>query len=130
MKAATVPSIPPQPVLVASSTTDITLLIRPPMDDGGVIVTGFKLWFDTLQTTPSYQLAYTGSSLSVVLNAATVGLATSTIYRFKVQAVNEFGDSDFSEDIKASLGSVPSKPHTPVKVEIKSSKTAIAVEWI
>jgi Fibronectin type III domain len=94
-----------------------------------VEVTSYKLWFDTLQTVPSYQLAYSGSSLSVVLDATTVGLATGTLYRFKVQAVNEFGDSDFSEDVKASLGSVPSKPHTPVKVEMKSSKTSIAVQW-
>lgn len=129
IKAATVPSIPPAPVLYGSTASTITLLIVPPTDDGGVIITIYKLWFDTLQTIPGYQLAYTGSSTSVTLNAADIGLLSSTIYRFKVQATNEFGDSDYSEDLKASLGSVPSKPHSPVKVEIKSSKNSIAVEW-
>lgn len=113
----------------ASDSTSIQLLILPPADDGGVIVTGYKLWKDTLQTIPSYTLVYSGSSMDVTLQAATAGLSLNTLYRFRVQAVNEFGDSDFSEDLKSSLGSVPNKPHTPRKVEYKSSKTSIAVEW-
>ncbi len=51
------------------------------------------------------------------------------IYRFIVQAVNEFGDSDFSEIVKCSLGSVPQKPFSPSKIEINSTKTSIAVQW-
>ncbi len=34
-----------------------------------------------------------------------------------------------SEDLKASLGDVPARPHRPVKIENKSSKTSIAVQW-
>jgi hypothetical protein len=59
--------------------------------------------------------------LSVILDGTTSELTVGEIYRFRVQAVNEFGDSDFSEILKASLGSVPNKPHTPYKIEEKSS---------
>jgi hypothetical protein len=74
-------------------------------------------------------MVYQGASLAVVLNGTASGLSVGEIYRFRVQAVNEFGDSDFSENIRASLGSVPNKPYTPYKIEDKSSKTSIAVKW-
>jgi len=98
---------------VSSTDTEINLVIVPPEDNGGVIVTGYKLWVDTLQTIPSYTKVYEGNDLAVVVKASGASLQLGVIYRFIVQAVNEFGDSDFSEIVKCSLGSVPNKPFTP-----------------
>jgi hypothetical protein len=48
IKSATVPSRPPAPVFYSSTNAGITLLIQSPEDNGGVVVTGYKLWVDTL----------------------------------------------------------------------------------
>jgi len=58
IQAATAPSIPPAPVYVSSTATSITLLILPPLDNGGSVITSYNLWIDTLQIIPSYIIAY------------------------------------------------------------------------
>jgi hypothetical protein len=74
IKSATTPSRPPAPIFISSSDTEITILIVPPEDNGGVVVTGYKLWVDTLQEVPSYTQVYSGNELSVVVNAPDAGL--------------------------------------------------------
>jgi len=51
------------------------LLIIPPEDNGGVVVSGYKVWGDVLQTVPSYTKVYEGNELSVVIDATTAGLS-------------------------------------------------------
>ena len=58
-------------------------------------------------------------------NSMTVGVT----YRFTLQAENQYGFSGFSEEIRAALGSLPDKPDPPVKIELKSTETSIALEW-
>lgn len=58
IKAATTPSIPPAPVFVSSSNSQITLLLLPPLDNGGVDISSYKLWVDTLQPIPSFRQVY------------------------------------------------------------------------
>ena len=128
--AGTIPSIPQAPILVGSTTTSIYFLLEPPVDNGGSVITSYQLWVDTLQTTPSYTLIYSGLALEVDIDSVTAGLSTGVIYRFRVQAVNQFGSSDYSQDTLASLGSVPMIPNSPVKVELLSTQTSIAVQWL
>lgn len=48
IKAGTIPTIPPAPIYVSSTSTSITFQFLTPEDDGGSIITGFKLFSDTI----------------------------------------------------------------------------------
>ena len=56
-------------------------------------------------------------------------LVVGNTYRFKVQATNSYGDSDYSEETRAALGALPAQPNSPYKIEKLSSKSSIAVAW-
>jgi hypothetical protein len=47
---------------------------------------------------------YDGSALTVTLDTIVNSLLSGTTYRFKLQATNLYGDSDFSEETRAALG--------------------------
>jgi len=106
IKAATVPGTPPAPLFVSSAATSLTLQFIPPDDNGGSTISSYKLSMDTIQATPSFSVIYSGTALSVTLTTAD-GLVTGTTYRFILQAVNAFGDSDASEETRVALGRVP-----------------------
>ncbi len=78
------PSKPPAPIFISSDADEMTLLLVPPEDNGGSVVTSYKLWKDTLELGPFLTDVSSGNVLTVVLDATTAGLAGNTIYRFKV----------------------------------------------
>jgi len=56
-------------------------------------------------------------------------LTPGTIYKFKYRAVNEFGPSDFSDEVDAAVAEFPAKPTTLAKVDAESGETFITLSW-
>lgn len=46
-------------------------------------------------------------------------------YRFRLKAINMYGDSDYSEELPAAIAPLPSAPAIVNKDQIKSTKTSI-----
>ena len=86
---------------------------------------------DTIQAVPNFKVVYEGLSLTVTLSTSnlSLGLVAGTTYRFTLQAVNIYGSSDFSEETRVALGTLPPQPNPPTKVEALSSISSIAVTW-
>lgn len=62
------------------------------MDNGGSVLTSFRLYYDVIGPVPAYQLIYEGTDLMVTVSTVN-GLAVGTTYRFVLHAVNQFGPS-------------------------------------
>jgi hypothetical protein len=56
-------------------------------------------------------------------------LTAGTTYRFILTAENEYGPSDYSEELRAAMGELPPAPAKPYKVEVKSTLNSIYVKW-
>lgn len=52
--AATVPDKPNAPKYVSSTSTSIRLLFIPPANNGGSVILGYKLFYDTIQVLANY----------------------------------------------------------------------------
>ncbi len=83
---------------------------------------------DTIQSTPSYALIYSGSALTATLYPSD-GLTVGVTYRFILTATNEYGASDYSEETRVALGILPPQPDVPYKVESLSTETSIYIQW-
>lgn len=57
--------------------------------------------------------SYTSNLLEHTLVDQYDSLVSGQIYRFRLQAVNSVGNSDYSDIVDYALVDVPSKPQTP-----------------
>ena len=114
--AANSPNAPPTPIYIGSSPSLINLQFLPPLNNGGSVVTGYKLYYDEISIPDNYALVYSGNLMSVSVGL-TNGLVMGTIYRFTLVASNQFGDSGMSQELRAALGSLPLTPNAPFKIE-------------
>lgn len=124
--AATTPDIPNAPIFISATDSEITFLFEYPSSTGGSPITGFKLYYDTIQSQNNYQIAYEGPLTTVTVSS---GLTTGVIYRFVLVATNIFGDSIQSEEKRVALGFLPPAPNAPTKIEHLSTLTSMTVEW-
>lgn len=65
-----------------------------------------------------------------MLDKDVYGMTAGVIYKFKYLARNEFGPSDFSDEVDAAVSAFPAKPSKPVKVENESGETYITLTWL
>ncbi len=56
-------------------------------------------------------------------------MVTQEKYRFRVKAVNDYGDSEYSTELHVAIAPLPSKPTEPTKDQPFSTKTSIKVNW-
>ena len=129
LKAATVPSKPLAPVYDAdnSNSDNITLTFAPP-DNGASEISNYLLYMDEVSSTYSPELVYNGSSLSHTVQSSSYPSVSGNL-RFYLQAINEFGASEASEETYAAFGTKPNKPDAPFKIELESTLTSITIGW-
>jgi len=72
---------------------------------------------------------YDGKSLSHTLTVLADAIVPSTIYKLKYRAVNEYGYSDFSEELNIGVASFPLKPNPVTKVLSESGTNFITLTW-
>lgn len=51
-------------------------------------------------------------------------------YRFRMKAVNDYGDSDYSGELQVAVAPLPSKPVAPLKDQPYSTQTTIKLNWL
>jgi len=127
LKNAGVPSRPPKPTYVSSTSTSITVEISPSESNNGEVVSEYQLWRDggDYSTTVNVLVAtFTTSTQHTV-----TGLTTGTIYRFGVVAVNDIGDSLMSYYGTFAAATLPAQPADIFKDSSASGLTYIKLYW-
>lgn len=129
--AASPPARPPAPEYGSSTADWITLLFSPSNDDGGKIITSMELEVSPRLTTTWTQLTnYDGMSMSYTASVIGDGLTAYAHYRFRIRVVNEYGNSDYSEELVLSVAPLPSKLAAVTKDQAYSSDTSTMVRWV
>jgi hypothetical protein len=99
-------------------------VIRPTIENGGSDIMYYEIYMDIIQAIPNFTKVaeYNGLSLTYTIDSSIqTSIVTGTTYRFVSLAVNEFGSSEYSEEVHAALGAKPAKPGQVMKIEELSS---------
>ncbi len=120
IRAFSTPNIPPAPVFDSATDTTATFKLYYTDNDNGSRIKKYELWLDDgddLESDFHKVLTYDGLSQTHTLDKTLDSLGLpGTIYRLKYRAQNvDLVYSDYSKEVIFALGSVPSKPSTPVK---------------
>ena len=105
---ASAPSAPNTPTIKATTRSSITVSWTPSID-GGSIITGYKLYRYN-KAVGSNELAYDGSSNSVITSFVDSNLAAGITFGYRVVAINRVGTSSLSEEGAGMTGEIPGKP--------------------
>jgi titin len=109
LKAATKPIAPPRPTYISSTSTTITLGFTNTSDNGGSLVSGYKLYRDNGDLSSEVNIhvtSYNGLASSTTIT----GLSSGKKYRFRLRAINEFGESPDSLTLTIAASVLPEKP--------------------
>lgn len=107
------------------SGTSITIKWNAPINDGGVPITSYLLWIDDgAGNWPGSAVTFTTlATLSYTFNS----LTASTVYAFKIKAINAIGSSKDSDTSYFACADLPDPPSTPVLET--STTTSISIGW-
>lgn len=119
IRAATVPARPPAPTRDSVDATSISVTIRKAADDGGSNILGYELYINQGTGTTSFLkvASYSGDSATHTLTAAGDALTAGQTYLLMTRAQNEFGFSEYSEQLSVGLAAFPAAPAALAKVE-------------
>jgi len=131
IKAAQVAERPPAPKYSYSSASLITLILFQSPDDGGSIITSYVLERSPLLNTNwAVVSSYNGYDMMHTITTASGEVTAYQKYRFRIKAVNDYGSSDYSEELQAAVAPLPSKPLPLTKDQPFSTKTSIKLNWL
>ena len=119
--AAGVPSVPTNVEVVETSAGSITVNWNAPESDGGLYLTGYRVYFK--QTSA----ASFGAPVSTQATTATLALTADLEYAIHIVAVNQVGDSQPSTTVYAYASDVPTLLSAPTLIYRKSG--LVKIEW-
>ena len=128
---AGVPVRPMKPIVFGTSATQIELGFSEVADDGGSPVLSYTLYVrDEDTATFSPVSTYDGVSMSHTLDSVADSLSVGKIHYFKLQATNDVGTSEFSDEASVALAPLPAQLTPAPWVDLgKSSLTSIMIRW-
>jgi hypothetical protein len=131
VRAANAPARPDAPILDLVDETQIQLTVIQSIDDGGGAILRYELWRNQGTGTADFVKVadFAGTTFSHTLAAASGGLTAGQIYQIRSRAENQFGFSEFSEELHVGLASYPAAPASLTKVAAESGPTFITLEW-
>ncbi len=114
IQTATRPLAPQPPTLVSASGSELRMLINPSLNNGGAIITQYKLFKDGGSFSTTFTLIATFDADEIaptefVLQTSTPAhdITAGERYRFITVATNDIGDSDPSEEVFFTVSTLP-----------------------
>lgn len=100
-------------------------------EDSGDLIINYQLWRNTGGSSTTYVevTSYDGVSMSHTISIAVDGLVSGAIYKFMTVANNNYGSSDFSDELNVGVSSFPAKPSAVTQVVSESGQTYITIQW-
>jgi len=102
------------------------------MDDGGSPISSYRLWVDggnDFTTSFTEVASYNGQDVEFTSDEALDGLVTGKTYRFKTQASNEYGSSEYSYEVIVGVGADAPAPGDVTRDADFQSSSSILVHW-
>jgi titin len=130
-QAAKEPSAPPEPTLASSSATEIELNLFESLDNQGSSIQLYELWMNAGTDGSAFSMIYSTTTLPSTFDVTNAlhGIASGSIYIFKIRAQNGIGYSEYSTEARYAAANLPAPPVTLQKVSDMSNSTQITLEW-
>lgn len=130
--AATFPEAPPSATVVSISASAVSLRVYPTHDNGGTVVTNYRLYRnqgdgDSSTLTEITTYSYSSNGFLATITLADEAMTAGLFYQFSYLAVNKVGDSELSSVLTVPIGDVPAQPTGLARTS--SAKTSIGVVW-
>jgi len=103
-------------------TTSVTLTWEAPLDTGCLPITSYVLSRDGADLA----LSISADSSQAIDTTATGAIGTT--YTYKMKAVNSAGNSEYTEEITVTVGSVPNAPSN-LAINERISATSVELKW-
>lgn len=124
---STEPDAPTGMTATTSSDTAIALSWTAPASDGGESITGYKIERKIAAGSWSDLVADTGTTGTTYSDT---GLTASTLYTYRVSAINSVGTGTASGEGSDTTDAAPTAPGTPTSLSATtSSHSAIGLSW-
>lgn len=107
------PSTPLKLDLVSRSATDITFKWEPPLDFGGLQLSGYNVYIATGSGSFSEDLTAPSKTNPTILTHTASSLTAGQAYKFKVSATNTIGESLQTDYIYVIASDLPQQPVNP-----------------
>lgn len=120
------PTIPSKPLNLQSTPGDgsINITWSPPDDDGGKVITNYKVYRGT--TTGALSLLTT---IGNILYFNDTGVTFNQTYFYQVSAVNSIGEGSLSDQTNATLVSPIYLPSVPLNLQATAGDSLIILDW-
>jgi hypothetical protein len=126
LTAAQKPGKPIAPEYISSTADSVTIRFTAP-EDGGSMITEYKLEYSPLVM--NWQPITIDSSMIQTITVASGHVTANEIYRFRIYCKNDYGDSDYSDELQAAIAPLPSQPSPVTQDYSVSTLTSIKVDW-
>lgn len=121
---------PPQYVDGSRTVTGVTLKWTAPSDNGGQLLTGYRLYRDDGVTANPNIIIWNGEGKVHVKEFAVTGLSPGSSYVFGVSALNAAGESPMSTNLTLQAGRGPQFSSAPYRDETDpTSPVSLHLRW-
>lgn len=131
IKAVAKPSAPLAPEFISADNTAISLSLNFATENNGGIITSHELYRDNGDSGATWTqiTSYNGSKIFSVTIVNEVAMVAGKIYQFKLRAVNEAGQGEFSGIVSVALARLPAQLSVPTHITSQSTQNRIALSW-
>jgi len=131
VQAATAPEAPSAPTVISTGPTFIYLQINPSLENNGDPIERYSLYIDGGALNSSFTVIsnYSDSGDFYNVTATNGSLVSGEKYRFVATATNSLGESAFSQEVRAAVGTVPSQPAKLARSYTLSTRTQLTITW-
>ena len=114
---------------MSSSATTITIGWKDNEDNGGSLITAYKVYADTGSLNDdTFNFVDSTADLEYTLdNTVHTSYIAGQKYRFRITAVNVLGESEPSFEVRVLLAALPSKPTAPTIDRSRCTLTSLFV---
>ena len=125
--SATPATVPGSPTLTATAADNdkIVLTWTAPASDGGAAISSYRIERQNTDGSWTTQTSRPGS----VLTWTATSLARATSYTYRIFAVNNVGDSDWTSSSARTLANAITTPNAPVAVSATGASGSIMLTW-
>ena len=129
LMAVDAPTVPVLTLDEEARTIDsVSFLFTPDADNGGSLITGYKLWRDEGLSGSPYSQIYDGTDRAQIIHF-TDKVQTSLEYTYRLYSMNAIFQSNNYGELTLKIGLAPSKTGKPISSEASFAEETIDLEW-
>jgi hypothetical protein len=114
-----------------TNASSIKIKVLPSIETNGDPITSYSVYIDggSLSTSFTKNTRYNGTAEEFTISVSDDALVLGKTYRIVTTSTNDIGESSYSQEVRASVSDLPSKPAQVWRSVTASTRTQLVIEW-